>query len=83
METLKQAANKLNWQMNNLSEPYISLNEFYMEIGLGPVDVGDSLGWRSDRGLIDLEFSSKLKDGRTPCLVMSHKNPPEYGFDMG
>lgn len=80
VETLKRAANKLNWQMNNMSEPYISLNEFYMEIGLSTVDVGDDLGWRSDHGLIELRFSSQLKDGRTPVLVMSHLNPPEYGY---
>lgn len=80
VETLKRAANKLNWQMNNMSEPYISLNEFYMEIGLSTVDVGDDLGWRSDHGLIELHFSSQLKDGRTPVLVMSHLNPPEYGY---
>lgn len=80
VETLKRAANKLNWQMNNMSEPYISLNEFYMEIGLSTVDVGDELGWRSDKGLIELRFSSQLKDGRTPVLVVSHMNPPEYGY---
>lgn len=80
VETLKRAANKLNWQMNNMSEPYISLNEFYMEIGIPTVDVGDDLGWRTDRGLIELRFSSQLVNGHTPCLVMSHLNPPEYGY---
>ena len=80
VETIRRAANKLNWQMNNMSEPYISLNEFYAEIGLGTVDVGDDLGWRSDRGLIELHFSSQLVNGNTPCLVMSHLNPPEYGY---
>ena len=80
-ETLRRAQNKLNWQMNNGSEPYISLNEFYMEVGLPPVpEVGDDLGWRTDRGLIELRFSSQLVNGRTPCLVMSHNNPPEYGY---
>lgn len=83
VETLKRVENKLNWQMNNMSEPYISLNEFYSEIDspyLTPVDVGDDLGWRSDRGLIELRFSSQLVNGHTPCLVMTHANPPEYGY---
>ena len=80
METIKRAANKLNWQMNNMSEPYISLNEFYMELGLSAVEAGDELGWRSDKGQIELRFSSQLKDGRTPVLVISHMNPPEYGY---
>lgn len=80
VETIKQAVNRLNWEMNNMSEPYISLNEFYSAIGLDPVPVGYDLGWRSDRGLIELRFSSQLKDGRVPVLVMSHINPPEYGY---
>lgn len=80
VETIKRAANKLNWQMNNMSEPYISLNEFYMELGLSAVEAGDELGWRSDKGQIELRFSSQLKDGRTPVLVVSHMNPPEYGY---
>lgn len=83
METLKKVENRLNYNMTHMSEPYISLNEFYEEINspqLGPVDVGDELGWRSDRGLIELRFSSQLVDGR-PCLVVSHLNPPEYGYD--
>lgn len=80
VETLKRAANKLNWQMNNMCEPYISLNEFYQEIGLDPVAVGEDLGWRSDRGLIELRFSSQLINGCTPCLVMDHLNPPDYGY---
>ena len=80
MKTLRRAMNKLNWQMNNGSEPYISLNEFYIEVGLPAVDIGDDIGWRTDRGLIDLRFSSQLVNGRTPCLVVSHNNPPEYGY---
>lgn len=80
VETLKQAANRLNFEMNNMSEPYISLNEFYSEIGLDPVAVGDELGWRCDKGLIELHFTSQLVNGHTPCLVMSHLNPPEYGY---
>ena len=83
VETLKRAANKLNYQMNNMSEPYISLNDFYMEIGLTTVEIGDDLGWRGDWGLIDLHFSSQLVNGHTPCLVMSHLNPPTYGYSSG
>ena len=81
VETIKHAVNKLNYQMNNMSEPYISLNEFYMELGLQPIgEIGDQLGWRSDRGLIEVRFSTQLWNGSTPVLVMSHVNPPEYGY---
>ncbi len=81
VETLKRAENKLNRQMATMSEPYISLNEFYMEIGLPMVDIGEELGWNVNSGMIDLRFSSQLVNGRTPCLVMSHLNPPKYDYN--
>ena len=81
IDTLKRAANKLNRQMTTMAEPYISLNEFYMEIGIPTVDVGDELGWNVDKGLIELRFSSQLVNEREPCLVMTHLIPPVYDFD--
>jgi hypothetical protein len=80
VETLRHAANKLNRQMNVMSEPYVSLNEFYMEINLPTVDAGDALGWNMYRGAIELEFSSQLANGSTPCLVMSFKVMPDYKY---
>ena len=83
VETIKRAVNKLHFQMNNMSEPYVSLNDFYMEIGLSSVEIGDDLGWRGDWSLIELRFSSQLVNGHTPCLVMTHLNPPAYGYSNG
>ena len=81
VETLKRAENKLNRQMATMSEPYISLNEFYMEIGLPVVEIGEELGWNVDDGMIELRFSSQLVNGRTPCLVVSHLTPPRYDYN--
>ena len=81
METLKRAENKLNRQMATMSEPYISLNEFYIDIGLPSVDIGEDLGWNVDDGMIELRFSSQLVNGRTPCLVVSHMIPPRYDYN--
>lgn len=80
VETLRHAANKLNNQMITSFVPYISLNEFYAEINLHTVEIGDLLGWHMDRGLIELTFSSQLMDGRTPCLVFSFRNLPDYKY---
>ena len=82
IESLRHAANKLNRQMTMTSEPYISLNEFYMEIGLSVVEIGDELGWNVDKGLIELYFSSQLAHGSVPCLVMTFQTMPEYKFNM-
>lgn len=81
VETLKRVENKLNRQMATMSEPYISLNEFYGEIGLPAVDIGEELGWNVDNGMIDLYFTSQLVNGKTPCLVVSHAVPPRYDYN--
>ncbi|MEG2624362.1 MAG: DUF6353 family protein [Clostridia bacterium] len=80
VETLRHVANELNRQMNVMSEPYVSLNQFYMEINLPSVDAGDQLGWNLYKGSIELEFSSQLARGSTPCLVMSFKAMPDYRY---
>lgn len=77
---LEAAANKLNRQMSTMTEPYVSLNEFYAEIGRHPVKIGDNLGWNVDKGLIDLWFTSQLAGGRTPCLVVNYTVVPEYDY---
>ena len=78
IEKLKKIENELNRRMR--SEMYISLNEFYYEVGLDDVAAGHELGWNIDRGYIELEFSSQLTPDGVPCLVVSFGNPPKYDF---
>ena len=58
IDKLKKVENELNRRMRD--EMYISLNEFYYEIGLKPIGIGDDLGWNIDHGYIELNFSSQL-----------------------
>lgn len=78
IEKLKKTENELNRRMRD--EMYISLNDFYYEIGVKPIDLGDELGWNIDKGYINLKFSSQLADDGTPCLVMSYHVAPRYDF---
>lgn len=78
IERLRKVENELNKRL--LSEMYISLNEFYYEIGLHSTDIGDDLGWNIGNGLINLEFSSQLAEDGTPCLVIGYKIAPRYDF---
>ncbi len=78
IEKLRKVENMLNKRL--LSEMYISLNEFYYEIGLNQTDIGDDLGWNIEDGLVDLEFSSQLAEDDTPCLVIGYRVSPRYSF---
>lgn len=78
IDKLRKIENDLNRRMRD--EMYISLNEFYYEVGLDDIAIGYEFGWNIDRGYIELEFSSQLADDGTPCLVVGFRNPPDYNF---
>ena len=79
IDKLKKIENELNRRMRD--EMYISLNEFYYEVGLDGVKAGDDIGWNIDRGYIELDFSSQLSTDGRPCLVVSFGNQPRYDYD--
>lgn len=78
IDLIKRAVNELNRQM--LSDGYISLNEFYDELGLEHIQLGYDLGWKIDKGMIDIDFSSHLASDGTPCIVVNYSIAPEYGY---
>jgi hypothetical protein len=78
IEKIKKAECELNQQM--LDDMYVSLNDFYYEIGLDSVKLGDELGWNVDSGYIDLSFSSQLASDGTPCLVIDYSVAPRYDY---
>ena len=81
IETIRKAVNELNRRM--LRENYVCLNEFYGEIGLPYTNLGDDIGWSIDRdGLIELDLSSQLAEDGTPCLVISYRVTPRFGYDI-
>lgn len=78
IDKLKRIENDLNKRMR--SENYISLNEFYSEVGLDDVAIGYEFGWHIDRDYIELEFSAQLTEKGEPCIVVGFANKPDYDF---
>ena len=78
IDKIRKAENELNRQMRD--EMYVTLNEFYYEIGLDGTKLGDDLGWNIDKGYIELNFSSHLDANGTPCLVIDYRVVPVYDY---
>lgn len=78
IDKIKKAECELNRQMRD--EMYVSLNDFYYEVGLDNIKIGDELGWNIDNGYINLSFSSQLAGDGTPCLVIDYSIAPRYDF---
>lgn len=77
-EKIARAVNELNRRMRD--ELYVTLNDFYYEIGLDSTKMGDLLGWNIDKGYIDILYTSHLDANDTPCLVLDYQVAPVYDY---
>lgn len=80
IELIRKVENKLNKEMLQGISGYVSLNEFYDDIGLERTDLGDDLGWNVEK-LIDIAFDPTITDDERPCLAMHYIHPPRYKYD--
>lgn len=77
-ERIRKAVNDINWYMN--LEMFVSLNEYYEQLGLPTTKLGNDLGWNIDKGMVDPVFSSMLTEGGEPCLVVDFRIEPRYDY---
>lgn len=81
IEAIKKIVNELNRRMIN-GDDYVSLNDFYYELGLDGSSIGDELGWNVSDGLIELDFSAQLDKDGVPCIVIDYTVTPKRGFQF-
>lgn len=76
INAVEAAKNTVNSRLN--SYDYVSLNEFYDELGLAHTGLGDDLGWnRYYDGLIDI---NTVSDNGAPFYVVSCSVQPRYDY---
>lgn len=81
MDIMKKAENLLNRQIN--TDMYASLNDLYDYLynpDMGPIGLGDELGWNMCHGYVELEFSSQISNDGEPCIVMMVKDDPHFNY---
>lgn len=79
IDQIRKVVNELNRKL--VYENYISLNEFYGEIGLDNVKNGELVGWNINSGLIEPSFSTCLTEDDQACVVLDFLVSPRYDFD--
>lgn len=70
VDVIRQAVHKINDRL--YGDMCVSLNDFYDEINLGRVEVGDMLGWNIDKGFIQMDLGSHLVDDK-PVVTIDYK----------
>lgn len=85
IEKIRRIQNDLNARMLE-GEDYVSLNEFYYELGLEGISFGDDLGWNVSKngrgGMISVDFSAHLDDDNVPCIVLEYVIAPTRGYNQ-
>lgn len=77
---LKASAGDFNTYMAN-SGDWVSLNEFYLDVGLKEITPGDSMGFNIANP-IELWFSAQLEDNGQPIVAMDFKHMPKLKYEM-
>lgn len=78
IDKIKRAINELNRTMTY--NEYVSLNDFYEQIGLEPTKMGELLGWKLSKGLVELNPSSHLGENDQPAYAVDFVTAPEYDY---
>lgn len=85
-DTVAEAVNRLNHEINTGINGYVSLNDFYDAIGVSTVEYGNRLGWSTETGLIAIPEKGQLRYVGTPngwpCWVLEFDNPPQYEYQF-
>lgn len=76
IDKINKTINEMNYRLRH--ENFLSVNEFYDEIGLAHTSLGNDLGWDIDKGEIEVSFSAQLTDSNEPCIVLNYKVNPNF-----
>lgn len=79
-EDLKRICNEMNATL--LNSDYVSLSDWYNQLGIPATSATDTLGWRSDKGLIEIDITTTLSDKEEPCLAFDFRPAPRSGYDL-
>lgn len=75
---IKKVMNDFNQRL--MSENYLSLNEFYEDLDLQPIDGGKELGWNTEYGLVDLYIDYVSDEGDQPLGIVKFINMPSWRY---
>lgn len=81
IESVRKIINDLNYRMVVGMEEYISLSEFFDEIGLSRTDVSDDLGWNIGKdGQISCQFHACVAENGKPAFMLDYHVAPRRGY---
>ena len=79
MEKIRRIENECNKKMLHDINGYMSLNDFYDELGLEHSSIGYELGWNS-YSLLEIDYIPQLLEDDKLCVVLEYTTGPKYDY---
>lgn len=79
MDKIRKACNDINFRI--LHRDYANLNDFYEELGLDTVNMGDEYGWDTGSKL-ELRISTVLSTDDRPCIAIDYNTAPFKDYSV-
>ena len=76
VEKVRRVQNEFNHQL--LSDMYLPLNDFYMDLGLEGIEMGRNMGWNAENGLLEVKFIPILASTGEPCVCLEYAYQPRF-----
>lgn len=79
VETIRRLVNDFNQKLIQCAPMFLGINDFYDELGLERIELGDEMGWSAEDNMLDVRTSSAkmIKDG-TPCGILEYRVWPKH-----
>ena len=80
VESVRSAINDFNKDL--IGGVYGDLNDWYYHLGLPGVEIGEDLGWSSNK-LLDIRFTGTVTDKNKPAVVLDYVVRPSTSYRYG
>lgn len=81
VDSIKKAEIAINRKLVSGANSYVSLNEFYYELGLDGTESGEKLGWNVDDGYVEIEFNTFFDENLSePVIVLYYSVAPKLDY---
>jgi len=79
MERIKKAENKLNAEI--FHHDYVSLTQFYEDIGIEQTGFSDEVGWNTNHAPIEIRYTTEFTPDDKPCIAIDFNVGPKTDYN--
>jgi hypothetical protein len=78
VETIRRLVNDFNQRLLRCAPMFLPINDFYYEMGLESIEMGDEMGWNAEDNMLEVSTSSAKVVKGEPVIILEYKVWPKH-----